>query len=240
MAWTALRPADRAALASSLGPGYRVVWVEGTGPKVSMARLLFLNAKIRLTIQEGYEVHRRIIEWNSGFSDDRIPDRALGLNPLAVALMKWAMKSWARVDFLNRYLAGSVLPRIEMDALPALACAAHFFIVADSPPEQLQDYLHAGRAMQRFWLTTAALGLQFQPEMTPLIFSVYARDGVRFTRSETALQTAATLRNRLGELIGPNNLNAAVFAGRIGYGPAPRWRSLRLPVAELLRASAAK
>ena len=234
VSWTALRPADRAALEAAPGPGYRIAWVEGARQKARMARLLFLNAGIRLTIPEAYEVHKRIIEWNVGFSEDRIPDRALGLNPVAVALMKWAMVSWARVDFLNRYLGGTLSPRIEMDVLPALGCAAHFFIVADDPPTGLAGYLSAGRAMQRFWLTAAAHGLQFQPEMTPLIFSEYTRHHIQFSGDRRAQAQAAKLCARLGELIGESTLSAAVFAGRVGYGPAPRWRSLRLPIARLL------
>lgn len=230
----ALRAADRAALEASPGRGYRILWAEGARKKLRMARLLFLNAGIRLTIPEAYEVHKRIIQWDAGFSEDRIPDRALGLNPVAVALMKWAMQSWARVDFLNRYLGGTLLPRIEMDVLPALGCAAHFFIVADRPPMGIEDYLSAGRAMQRFWLTATAQGLQFQPEMTPLIFSAYTSHKTRFSSDQRAQEQAAKLRAGLNELIGEETLNAAVFAGRIGYGPNPRWRSLRLPIARLL------
>ena len=30
--------------------------------------------------------------------------------------------------------------------------------------------------MQRFWLTATSLGLQFQPEYTPLVFARYARE----------------------------------------------------------------
>ena len=233
MSWSALRPADRAALEAAPGPGYRVLWVEGTGAKARMARLLFRNAGIRLTIREAYEVHRRIIQWHSDFSEDRIPDRALGLNPAAVALMRWAMQSWERVSFLNRYLAGTLLPRIEMDVLPALGCAAHFFLIADQPPEDLAGYLAGGRAVQRFWLTTTALGLQFQPEMTPLIFSNYSRHGVPFSTDARARRLADRLRADLADLIGLGALDAAVFAGRVGYGPDPRWRSLRLPVERL-------
>lgn len=234
LAWKALETHHRDALERSPGPGYRLVWLEGLTHKASMSKLLFLNAKIRLTIQEAYAVHRRIIQWDAGFSEDRIPDRALGLNPVAVRLMKWAMQSWTRVEFLNRYLAGTLLPRIELDLLPGLGCAAHFFLVAEQPPSDLAGYLGAGRAMQRLWLTATALGLQFQPEMTPLIFSHYTRDAVPFTRDEPARGQAAKLRKGLGDLIGADNLDASVFAGRIGYGPLPRWRSLRLPVERLL------
>ncbi len=233
LSWSALRPADRMALEGAPGPGYRVFWVEGVRQKWRLARLLFLNAYIRLTIEEAYQVHKRIIAWDSGFSEDRIPDRALGLDPFALAIMKWAMASWRRVSFMNRYLGATLLPRLELDVLPSMGCAAHFFIVADKPPIELQDYFNGGRAMQRFWLTATAQGLQFQPQMTPIIFSEYTKRSLPFTASAEARRQAARLRAGLCELIGESVLDRVVFAGRVGYGPQPRWRSLRLPLPRL-------
>lgn len=90
--------------------------------------------------------------------------------------MRWVMQSWERVVFFNKWLAGTVAPRIEMDGLPALACAAHFALVMGGPPRNVDDYVTAGRAMQRYWLTATALGLQLQPELTLLIFGRYVRE----------------------------------------------------------------
>jgi nitroreductase len=213
---------------------YRIAWIAGKPSKRRMAGLLFRNAGIRLTIPEAYRVHERIIEWNADESIDRIPDRALGLNAFGLAAMKLAMKSWERVQFANRYLGGTLLPRLEMDVRPALGCAAHFVILAEAAPEALDDYLSAGRAVQRFWLTATSLGLQFQPEMTPLIFSRYVEDGVRFSEDDRALRTAADLRRDLGSLLRGHELRTAVFMGRVGYGAAPKARSIRLPLERLL------
>lgn len=69
-----------------------------------MARLLFANAEIRLTTPEAYEVHKSIIEWNAQISGDRIPDRAVDLDPVALRAMRWAMHSRERVKFLNTWM----------------------------------------------------------------------------------------------------------------------------------------
>jgi nitroreductase len=37
-------------------------------------------------------------------------------------------------------------------------------LVAERRPQRMDDYIAAGRAMQRFWLTATAQGLQLQPE----------------------------------------------------------------------------
>jgi molybdopterin/thiamine biosynthesis adenylyltransferase len=229
-----LSPEQKRRMEEAAGPGYRILWLDGAKTKLKMAKLLFRNARIRLTIPEAYEVHKSIIQWNSRFSEDRIPDKAIGLDPLAIRLMKWALASWQRTHFLSTYLGGTLLPRIQLDWLPALYCAAHFIIVADRRPETIDDYVEAGRAMQRVWLTAARLGLHAQPEMTPLIFSRYVRTGRRFTTVEKAQATAQSLADDLMSLIGREESLHAVFAGRIGRGNRPDTRSLRLPLDKLM------
>jgi hypothetical protein len=148
--------------------------------------------------------------------------------------MRWAMVSRERVNFLNRYTAGTLLPCMELDFIPGLACAAHFIIFARRPPDSLDDYLDAGRAVQRFWLTATSLDLQFQPEMTPLIFSAYVRDGVAFTQNASSNRLAQKLADRLAAIAAPEDIATAVFMGRVGFGPTPKARSVRLPLEELL------
>ena len=107
-------------------------------------------------------------------------------------------------------------------------------IVADQEPDSLQDYLDGGRALQRFWLTATRVGLQFQPEMTPLIFSRFVREGRRFTSDSKAVITAERLKQKLESLIGKEHLDSAVFMGRVGYGNYPVSRSLRLSAGDLV------
>jgi len=59
--------------------------------------------------------------------------------------VKWVIKSWGRVRFLNTYLAGTILPRIELDLWLGINCATHFIIVAEKAPVSVGDYLDAGR-----------------------------------------------------------------------------------------------
>jgi len=199
-------------------------------------RLMFANAYIRLTTPEAYLVHRDVIEWNSDTSETRIPDQAIGADPLTLKLMRWAMQSWERVDFLNRYLMGTLMPRLQMDLLPGLACGAHFALVAAKPPADVDDYLAAGRQVQRFWLTATRLGLELQPEMTPIIFSRYVREGRDFSRLPRPGEIAAKLGGRLAAEFSPIDPARLVFLGRIGAGPRAKARSTRLPVERLLRA----
>ena len=231
----ALTEPQKKILQSAVGKHYTVRWFEGWMQRWQMANLMFDNAKLRLTLPEAYSVHRNIIEWKARFSEDRVPDQALGLDAMTLKLMRWVMSSWQRVLFFNTYLAGHIVPRIEMDLLPGLFCAAHFAIVADEIPTTIDHYVATGRAVQRFWLTATSLGLQLQPEMTPVIFSRYARDDRIFSRLPGAMETATHFGARLSELLQNNVVERAVFLGRIGNGRSVTSRSLRLPTQKLLQ-----
>ncbi|MBA3598069.1 MAG: nitroreductase family protein [Methylibium sp.] len=224
---------EKQALESSVGVHYEVKWLEGWGNRFRAARLMFRNAKLRMIMPEAYQVHRRVIEWNAIYSKDRIPQAALGVSPPTAWLMRWVMRSWARVEFFNTYLAGTFIPRLEMDFMPSMACAAHFVIVGRKAPESIDDYILAGRSVQRFWLTATKLGLRHQPEMTPLIFAGYLKEGIAFTKKEDVKLFAVSTAADTCKLIG-DDLVRAVWVGRIGEGPAAKARSHRLHLENLL------
>lgn len=230
---TALSATQRQALDAAMPAGYRLHWLDTPALRRQAARLMFSNARIRLTIPEAYEVHRQIIHWGARYSEDRVPSQALGVDAMSVAIMRFGMHSWQRVSFLNRFAAGTVLPRLQMDWWPALRCAAHVAILADAPPRGIDDHVAAGRAVQRLWLTITQQGLQHQPEVTPLVFGRYAREGRVFTTQPGAAEQAARLAAELDTLLA-GAAARAVWIGRVGHGPAPTARSGRLPLARLL------
>jgi len=228
-----LSSAQKEALEAAVGPAYAVTWIEGFGPKFAAARLMFNNAKLRLTMPEAFEVHRRIIDWGVTHSPDKVPDQALGVDKATLVLMKWAMVSWRRMSTMNT-LMGTWAPRLQMDLVPGLACAAHFVLKARQQPRTIDDYVAAGRAVQRFWLSLTQQGLFMQPEMTPLIFSKYVREGVRFTASDKLQRAAQRLQQQTAALVF-NDALFPVYMGRLGAGPAPAARSERLSIDALLK-----
>jgi len=223
-----LTDAQKKALEESVGAGYRVLWIEGPRKRWQMAKLLFRSAYIRLTTREAWEVHRRNIQWGAQFSEDRLPDQAIGVDAVTLKIMKWALQRWERVQFLNRYLAGTWPPRLQMDLLPGYLCAAHFLIVSDKPLQTIDDYIDGGRAVQRFWLTASSLALQFQPEMTPLIFARYGERSMPFTAERGADAVVRRIWTGLHKLFAISEPARGVFLGRVGAGNLPRARSLRI------------
>ena len=147
--------------------------------------------------------------------------------------MKWAMVSWKRMSTINT-LMGTWAPRLQMDLVPGLACAAHFVLKAKKQPASIDDYVEAGRAVQRFWLTLTARGLHMQPEMTPLIFSKYVRDARAFTGTARLHAPARRLQAQAHQLLF-TGAHFPVYMGRLGSGKAPAARSERLPLEQLLK-----
>lgn len=230
-----LRSAEVAALEASIGENFGVLWLASQSDRRKAAFLMFKSAKLRLTIPEAFEVHRAVIEWNKDFSEDKIPDRALGSDAATTWLMRHIMKSWTRVQFFNRFLAGTWMPRIQLDLIPGLACAAHFALYSKhGAPQKLDDYVAIGRAVQRFWLTATQLGLQLQPEITPLVFARYARENRAFSREPHAGKLAERIHLELQALLSPAIAAKTGFMGRVGEGPSARSRSTRRPLESLL------
>jgi len=224
---------QKSLLEASVAPDHQIIWFETPRQRWRVARLLFRNAKVRLTMREAFEVHRAVIEWNAQFSEDKMPDQAVGIDPLTCKLMHWAMQSWPRVEFLNTWLAGTLMPRLQLDLIPGWACAAHCGLGAKKMPGSVDDYVAAGRAMQRFWLEAARLGLWLQPEMTPVIFGRYHRERITFTSSASARALAAKVASRFETLLGEEWARRLVFFARVGTGKAPHARSTRIPLSRL-------
>lgn len=224
---------EKAALEAALGADHSVQWLEGRSQRWAAAKLMFKNAKLRLTMPEAYQVHSSIIEWGATESQDRVPDRSLGVNDATLRVMKFAMQSWQRVRFLNRWMAGTVLPRVQMDLIPSWACAAHAVIKANRQPAGIDDFVAAGQAVQRFWLTATRLNLQQQPEMTPLIFARYTRQGIAFTQDAASRESARTLADTFAQLV-DSEAERCVWIGRIGEGQFATARSTRLPLDRLM------
>lgn len=207
--------------------GFEIVWMGSFAERLRMAQMLWQNARVRLTAPEAYATHCKAIEWRSRFSADRIPDQAIGLDAMTLMIMRWAMRSWDRVDFMNRYGGGTLMPRLQLDWWPAMRCAAHFVLLSPGTPQSDTDYVNAGRSVQRLWLAAEQLGVRLQPEFTPLVFDWYVREGATVSQVPKVQAQAQSLSRRLRTMWPDAMVDRAVFMGRVGYGPAAASRSLR-------------
>ena len=162
---------EKRALEEAVGEDVILHWAESISERWRWAKINAMASQIRLTIPEAFDVHRRILDWDRDFSPARVPATAVGVDPLTRRLMRWVMRDWARANFMNRYLGGTLIPRIELDLLPGVFCAGHVLVESrwsDDEDSRRAAWLAAGMALQRLWLTADRLGLVMQPSLAPL------------------------------------------------------------------------
>lgn len=228
-------------LINALGPNYSVEWHCGIGGKISMVLCHLTASRIRLSIPEAYKIHKKIIDWTQDFSTVGIPAKAMGMGCVGLALTKWAMASWKRIHILMTYFCGSVLPRIELEAIPGLFCARHFLITRRVDPdlENPVEAIELGRALQRFWLCATKHGLALQPAFATIVFARYAADNITFTKDEREQKRARYLHDQVRSISG-KDIKHIKFIGRLGFSNQigkSRSRSIRYPIEELVRSS---
>lgn len=212
--------------------GLELRWYEGVAWRWRWATILWANAGVRLTCREAWAVHRTVLDFKNPFSCTGVPVASIGADPVLRAVMAWAMPEWQRLDRLNRWAGGTIIPRVEMDLIPALACAAHVAVVAPQPLATLDDHLAVGRAVQRVWLRATLLGLQLQPEHTPLSFAGYVRANRRFAADPNVWAAAQACADTLEQVVGADVARFG-FLARIGHGRRAVSRSTRLTMAQL-------
>lgn len=223
-----------AALGRAVGDRFSVRFFSDLSDRWAIARLLWANARIRLTCREAFAVHRNIIEWGARYSETKVPDQAVGVDPATARLMRWVMKSWTRVEFFNRYLLGTVPPRIQLDLLPALFCASHLLILPKSVPDSLEDWIDLGGAIQRLWLTATQQGLHLQPQMTPVIFRWYVQSERSFSADPGQFRQAKVLSGSFEQWLGCSGATPFGFFCRVGNSQPPWSRSIRLSLKQLI------
>ena len=223
------------ALEQSVGDDFSIQWHLDLKDRWNIVKVNAIGTDIRLSIPEAYPVHKKILDWDHKLSENAIPDAATGLSPLTRMLMRKIMKKWERVRFMNTYMGGTLMPRLEMDVLPGLLCAAHFTLFAKSEKKPTkEDFIASGMAIQRFWLTATELGLALHPGYAPIVFSFYGRNKIDFTKDGRARKMAELLDKKCTEIWNgkPEHVR---FQGRIGYAQARKafGRSIRKPLDDL-------
>ena len=229
----ALTPNQKQSMQLAAGKNYTIHWMESFQQRIKMTQLILQTTRIRLRIPEAFPVHKSVIEWNTRYSLDRIPDAALGPGRINLKIMRAVLSSWERVQFLNRYVGVACSTSLLLDGWTALSCGAHMIMLRNQKPQTDDDFIDIGKAVQRVWLTATKLHLWQQPEMAIPVFTRYVSENVLFTTLTDQRQEAASVRHKHEKLI-DTETDYVVWVGRLGFGPAPTARAMRLPLEKLI------
>lgn len=140
-------------------------------------------------------------------------------------------KNWFILKILNHFFKVSEMISKENGEKYAKSGTFGAVISKGSSP---RDYINAGRATQRLWLTGTTLGLAFHPCNGVTYFMERIRDsgGNEFTKEHKEL-----IKNAYGNIEEAFNVKNAIIPMifRIGFADAPSARSARLaPTIELV------
>ncbi|VAV88673.1 hypothetical protein MNBD_ALPHA02-2309 [hydrothermal vent metagenome] len=225
------------ALSDEIDELFEIKWFESPAVRRRFSRLNAAATDIRLRLEKCFKVHQKIIDWTAGDSRDGVPSGAVGMDKVSLLLMKQAMKSWSRMDFMNKYMGGTLLAQLQMDILPGHKCAGHFALLwKDGGKKDLGQIMQAGEKLQRFWLQATQQGLVMQPSMATICFSHYAEQGIDFSGGNRALVNKALRLGNDFDILLDGRLSDVVFSGRIGYPGKIKTpvRSIRKKLRDLL------
>ena len=217
--------------------GFKLHWYETFKDRWKIGKLLYGNSHTRYVMKEGYDVHSKVIDWHKGheqFSPNKIPPKSLGIDPITLALTKWALAKWQRFHIIEKYFAGTVWARFLMDFYTSIRCSSHFLLTKDHTATTKQDFIESGRITMRLWLTFQKLGFGFQPEHTPVMFAELHRNDTHFSKDKRATQNAKKMDDNFKQLIGEEKVACSIYLARVGRSSLPTSRSLRKKLNELI------
>lgn len=162
-------------LSDSLPKGSEVQFID---KKHLIGKLQLKAAIIRLLHQNGYNDIQPIIDWENSKSPDKLPAKALGMDPVALIFLKWAIKNERRYKTFIQSPIIALVSSFMLDYLPALFCGCHFFIYQSN-----KNWFEGGRAMQRFWLTAAQQQLCMHPSYSHIALGDFFDQPYELTRA---------------------------------------------------------
>jgi hypothetical protein len=229
---------EKSRLLSVIPDDFKLHWYESFSEKYRIGKLLYGFSTTRYAMKEGYDVHSKVIDWRKGFerfSPIKIPPLSLGVDRLTIALTKWALASWSRFHFLEKYLGGTIWAKLMMDFVNSLRCGGHFILTYKKPVETLDEFILSGKVVMRLWLTCQQLNLRFQPTHTPVMFSELVRNNTPYTKDERAINNTLKMARYFEQITTPTIVQQSVFMARVGEAPQPTARSTRKSTQELIQ-----
>ena len=209
----------------------RVSWVED---RRSIAGFADLVSRADRMIWEHPGLFGDLRRWlrigpNAGESRDGMPLRVLGLGFPERLMMTW-LDSFEAVLRLNR-LGFSRIAAFKSRRWVLNSGAVAVFTIRRTEPT---DFIAAGRCLQRFWIKANALGVAVQP-MSAWVFLL------NHLRVNGAKDFSAAQRDKITAIKQSFEALMPELAGeepimflRLGYAPPPPFRTLRLPVEDVL------
>lgn len=209
-------------------PGVSVTWVVDPTKRGRLGRVIAVADRFRFEYPAFHaEIFRqlRFTREEVELSRDGLDYRTLALPPGSKSIIR-ALRSWRMMKTLN----GLGLSRLL--TMPTIwsvkRCVGLALLSVDAPSQE--QFIFAGRAMERLWLAATRAGLSVHPLGSLPIFLAheFILQGQKLTARHRSL--ARRLAGRLEELVPQIRGRTLVLVLRLGYAASTKVRSLRRPV----------
>jgi hypothetical protein len=203
------------------------VLIEENRDKIKeLASAASMNEKV---LFENYAMHRFFYNHILWTADEEIEKRqgfyvkTLEIPAPAMAGFKLA-KKWSRINLLNKIGFSNLITKANFATYNA--CSAIGAVVINGT--SAQDYITAGRLLQKTWLKTTSLGLSFQPltGIALLYQRILNKEGQELSPSHQEL--IKNMYSKMAKIFNVNDQTIALMF-RVGQGGEPSARTLRLP-----------
>lgn len=222
-----LEPAHKEALREAAAGGSAALsLIEERNEIISTAEAISVNERLVMENRSLHDFLFGMIRWNA--EEERAKP---GLNidtmefPAPQRFALRFLKHWSVVQALNCIGFSRVAPKGSAALFASSGALGALTVKNDSD----SDFFEAGRVLQRIWLTATQHGVSIQPlaALPYLAQRVAAKDTADLSPEHIALIRGAY--GKISRVFGavPGDTMAMLF--RIGYGPAPTARSLKLP-----------
>jgi hypothetical protein len=209
-----------------------VVFLSSLRQRFAAARLNSDATVLRMRLDSTYHVHKAAFRFDARQPEIGIPAASIPLDPISRSVFGWVLKDAARSRIFNRAPGAVRLSSLQIDWIPGLACGAHFAL-RWRRPNASHDWIAAGRALMRFWLTVESLGLVMQPSFAPMMLAHNVAHDPSALAAADRRKAAAILCDLTALTGDPDRL---ICFGRTGQPRRPlrEVRSHRLPIETLL------
>lgn len=197
--------------------GVKLVLIEDEAKKNELGKIVANNEVVMLENKTLHDLFFNEMVWSE--KEEKEKKAGLYFHTLALsgppAFMFKKFKSWGFTNFMNKFGIAKVVSaeNSKVWASGSAVCAVTFEGNTNS------DFVHAGRLMQRVWLTAQSLGLSFQPLGGVMFLAKRILGGDNKTFDENHTKLLLDSFNRMAEIFGSKPMDLKIIF-RIGYGPA--------------------
>lgn len=225
-----LVPAERSALMAAPAASHGDFALIETSEEISrLGRVGSTNEEVMLTNRSLHQFFFSHVSWTKEEDEEKKVGfyiKTLELPPPAQVMFR-IFRHWSVMRFLGAIGFNRIVAR-QNGATNAAAAAIGALMIKSTDP---LDFVKAGRAIERLWLTATSLGLSLQP-LTGVLFlklKIDAGEDAIFSPRERKLVIAAYQEaSRICRADGKH----IAFLFRIGCGDAPSAHAVRFPLSE--------